>query len=285
MKNDLFSIGNFTIHGYGLMIAIGFLLCVIMGMYRAKKLKLSSEAILDIALIGLVAGFIGAKLLYIIVEFPDFLEDPLRVIGSEGFVVYGGIAAGVLAGVIYCYVKNLVFWDYFDLAAPSIALAQGVGRIGCFLAGCCYGRETDSWCGVVFPEGSLAPAGVKLIPTQLISSAGDLLIMVILLWFHKRAKRRGDVGALYMLLYGIGRFIIEFFRWDDRGTIGALSTSQAISIVIVIGAVVLFISNRKRVKPVVGEDVAEEAAAEEEAAEEAEEENKEEPETADKEKN
>ena len=266
MKNDLFSIGNFTIHGYGLMIALGFLLCVLMGMYRAKKLKLSSEAVLDIALIGLVAGFVGAKLLYVIVEFPTFLEDPLRVIGSEGFVVYGGIAAGVAAGLVYCRVKKLVFWDYFDLAAPSIALAQGVGRIGCFLAGCCYGRETDSWCGVVFPEGSLAPAGIKLIPTQLISSAGDLLIVAILLLYHKRAKHRGDVGALYMLLYGVGRFVIEIFRWDDRGTVGALSTSQAISIVIVIGGILLFLTGRKRVKA--EEPAAERKAAETEAAEE-----------------
>lgn len=246
MKNDLFSIGNFTIHGYGLMIALGFLLCVIMGMYRAKRLKLNPEAILDIALIGLVVGFVGAKLLYIIVEFPTFLKDPMRVVGSEGFVVYGGIIAGALSAMVYCRRKKLVFLDYFDLAAPSIALAQGVGRIGCLLAGCCYGRETSCPIGIVFPEGSLAPAGVRLLPTQILSSAGDLLIVVILLLFHKRAKHRGDVGALYMLLYGVGRFLIEFLRSDDRGAVGFLSTSQLISIFIVIGAVLLFMSNRKR---------------------------------------
>lgn len=257
MRNDLFSIGSFTIHGYGLMIALGFLLCVMMGMYRAKKLKLNPDSILDIALIGLVVGFAGAKILYIIVEFPTFIRAPMRVIGSEGFVVYGGIIAGALSAVVYCKRKKLVFLDYFDLAAPSIALAQGVGRIGCFLAGCCYGRETDAWCGVVFPQGSLAPAGVKLLPTQLISSAGNLLIMGILLLYQKRAKHRGDVGALYMLLYAIGRFGIEFLRSDDRGAIGFLSTSQAISIVILIGAVLLFARNRKA-----GEKEKEEAAKE-----------------------
>lgn len=256
MKNDLFSIGNFTIHGYGLMIALGFLLCVIMGMYRAKRLKLNPEAILDIALIGLVVGFAGAKLLYIIVEFPTFLKDPMRVVGSEGFVVYGGIIAGVLSAIVYCRRKKLVFLDYFDLAAPSIALAQGVGRIGCLLAGCCYGRETTCPIGIVFPEGSLAPAGVKLIPTQILSSAGDLLIVVILLLFHKRAKHRGDVGALYMMLYGVGRFVIEFFRFDDRGGVGVLSTSQLISVFIVIGAVLLFMSNRRRGTLVPSEEAA-----------------------------
>lgn len=246
MKNDLFSIGGFTIHGYGLMIALGFLLCVLMGMYRAKKQDKSAEAMMDIALIGIVTGFLGAKILYVMVEFPRFLKNPMDVLGSEGFVVYGGIIAGALSAVIYCKVKKLVFLEYFDLAAPSIALAQGFGRIGCFLAGCCYGRETDSWCGVVFPQGSMAPAGIKLIPTQLLSSAGDFLLMGILLLFSRKSKHTGDVGALYMMLYAIGRFVIEILRSDDRGALGVLSTSQAISVGIVLGAGVLFWRNRKR---------------------------------------
>lgn len=246
MKNDLFRIGPLVIHGYGLMIAVGFLLCVVMGMYRARRQEKSPEAILDIALIGIVAGFLGAKLLYVIVEFPAFLENPKGVLSTEGFVVYGGIIAGVISAIIYCRCKELVFLQYFDLAAPSIALAQGFGRIGCFLAGCCYGRETESALGVVFPEGSLAPSGVKLLPTQLFSSAGDFLIVIVLILFAKRSKREGDVGALYMLLYGIGRFFIEFLRFDDRGTVGALSTSQFISVFIVAGSIALFIRNRKR---------------------------------------
>lgn len=246
MKMDLFSIGKFTVHGYGLMIAIGILACIGMATYRAKKYKLDPEAIMDIALWGVAAGFLGAKLLYVIVEFDTFVKDPLSVLGSEGFVVYGGIITGVLAAVLYCKKKNLVFLEYFDLAVPSISLAQGFGRIGCFLAGCCYGRETDSFLGVVFPEGGLAPAGVKLLPTQLISSAGDFLIMAVLLWYHKRNKCTGNVGVLYMALYGVGRFLIEFLRSDDRGGIGALSTSQWISLVIVALAGVLFGRNKKR---------------------------------------
>ena len=243
MKNNLFSIGNFVVHGYGLMIALGFALCVIMGMYRAKRHKLEPEAVLDIALIGIVVGFLGAKLLYIIVEFPAFLNNPMQVMGSEGFVVYGGIIAGVLSAVVYCRKKKLAFLEYFDLASASIALAQGFGRIGCFLAGCCYGRETDAWFGIVFPEGSMAPAGVSLIPTQLISSAGDFLIAAVLVLFYKKRKHIGDIGALYMLLYGVGRFLVEFLRQDDRGGIGLLSTSQIISIVIVAGSFLLFSRN------------------------------------------
>lgn len=246
MKLELFSIGGFTIHGYGLMIAVGILLCIILGTYRAKKYGLNPESVLDIAILSVIIGFAGAKLLFVIVEFPWFLEDPLAVLGSEGFVVYGGIAAGVATAIVYCRIKGYSFLEYFDLLCPSVALAQGVGRIGCFLAGCCYGKETDSVFGVMFPEGSLAPTGVKVIPTQLLSSAGNFLIMGILLIYYRRAKHTGDVGALYMLLYAVGRFFIEFLRDDDRGGIGVLSTSQWISIVIVAAAVVLFIKNKKR---------------------------------------
>lgn len=245
MKNDLFSIGPLTIHGYGLMIALGIIVCVYMGMYRAKKKSMNEEAVLDIAIFGVLCGFVGAKLLYVIVEFKDFLENPLHVLGSEGFVVYGGIITGVLAAVFYCRKKNLVFLEYFDLLAPSISIAQALGRIGCFLAGCCYGKETDSFLGVVFPEGSFAPAGVKLLPTQLFSSAGDFLITILLILYSKRSKHTGDVGALYMLLYGVGRFFIEFLRSDQRGSVGVLSTSQFISVGIIIGAFVLFYRNKK----------------------------------------
>lgn len=245
MKMELFSIGPVTVHGYGMMIAVGILCCIALGVYRAKRYNMDPEAIMDIALYGVIGGFLGAKLLYVIVEFPTFLKDPMSVLGSEGFVVYGGIITGVLVAILYCRKKKLVFLEYFDLAAPSISLAQGFGRIGCFLSGCCYGRETDSFLGVVFPEGCMAPAGEKLLPTQLLSSAGDFLITAILLWYYKRNNKTGNVGALYMLLYGVGRFLIEFLRSDDRGGIGMFSTSQWISFVIVAGAVALFAMNKK----------------------------------------
>lgn len=248
MKFQLFSIGPVTVHGYGFMIAVGVLLCILLGTYRAKQTGLKEDVVLDIAIFGLISGFLGAKLLYVIVEFEDFLANPMSVLGSEGFVVYGGIITGVLSAVLYCKRKKISFMECFDLLSPSIALAQGVGRIGCFLAGCCYGRETESFLGVVFPEGCMAPAGVKLLPTQLFSSAGDFVIAILLLLAYKRRKHIGDVGALYMLLYGVGRFGIEILRSDNRGTVGVLSTSQAISIVIVAGAVVLFAMNKVRDK-------------------------------------
>lgn len=250
MKIDLFTFGKITIHSYGLMIGIGILCCVLMAYYRAPKKGLSKEAILDIAIYSVIAGFIGAKCLYLLVEFKSLLQHPLKILGSSGFVVYGGLIAGVLAAIIYCRKKKYVFMEYFDMAAPSIAMAQGFGRIGCFLAGCCYGRETESFLGVVFPENSMAPGGVKLLPTQLISSAGNFLIMAVLLLYSRKAKKAGNVGILYMFLYGTGRFFVEFLRMDDRGDFWLFSTSQWISIGIIALAAVLSVKSYKKSSPV-----------------------------------
>ena len=224
MKTDLFKIGGLTIHGYGFMIALGFILAMILGEYRAKKLGLKDESVIDIAIIAGLTGFAGAKLLFIIVEFDSFIKNPKEVLGSSGF-------------------------------------AQGFGRIGCYLAGCCYGRVTDSAFGVIFPVGSQAPAGVKLIPTQLISAGANIIHMIILIavahfigyTIRKKDGRKlvlpaGGIGYLYMILYGIGRFLIEFLRNDYRGEIGILSTSQFISIFFIAAGVVLLIIGKKKMQ-------------------------------------
>ncbi len=248
MHNDILTIGKITIHGYGLMIGIGFLIAVLVGMYRAKKKGMNQEAILDIAIYCILAGFLGGKLLYVIVEWKRFIDNPLAVLGSSGFVVYGGIITGVLTGYIYCRIKKISFVKYFDLVMPEIAIAQGFGRIGCFLAGCCYGRPTDSWLGVVFPPEALAPSGVKLLPTQLFMSAGDFLIALILILYSRKNKIDGNVGAGYLILYGVGRFGIEFLRNDSRGSVGVLSTSQFISLFIVAIGIGLIVWNVMRAR-------------------------------------
>ena len=147
MKNELLTIGNITIYGYGLMIAIGVISAYLMSEFRAKRNGLDENHIFPLLIWGVLSGIIGAKLLYYITIIDEIIADPSLVIKniSDGFVVYGGIIAGILAGYIYCRVKKLEFWKYLDIVVPSIALAQGFGRIGCFLAGCCYGRETTSW--------------------------------------------------------------------------------------------------------------------------------------------
>lgn len=251
MKTDLFKIGSLTVHGYGFMIGVGFILAMLLAEYRAKKLGLREESVIDITIIAGLSGFLGAKLLYVIVEFDAFVKNPKAVLGSAGFVVYGGIIAGVLCCMLYCKIKKLNFLEYFDLVMPEIALAQGFGRIGCFLAGCCYGKETSAWYGVTFPEDCLAPAGVSLIPTQLFSAAGDFIFAIILFilqrtLYKKKKKTSGIVTAVYLMLYAVGRFLIEFLRNDPRGAVGVLSTSQFIAIfMFAAGAVMLsrFVKN------------------------------------------
>lgn len=241
MYNELLRIGNLTLYSYGLMMGLGIISAILLTEYRAKRKGLKADSIFYLAIWGVIGGFAGSKLLYFITELPRIIKDPSIILNfSEGFVVYGAIIGGIAGGAIYLRIAKLKFLPYFDLVMPSVALAQGIGRIGCFLAGCCYGKETDAWYGIVFPHSDIAPEGVKLIPTQLFSSILDFLHFIILIIIAGKTKKNGMVGACYLLFYGLGRFAIEMLRDDPRGNIGILSTSQFISLFwIIIGAVLL----------------------------------------------
>ena len=191
MKNELFSIGPITIYGYGLMIAIGVLAAYFSATYRSKKYALDPDKVFYVTVWAVIGGVGGAKLLYLITQLPAILKDPsLLKDARNGFVVYGGIIGGILAAWLYCKVAKLKFMKYFDLVMPSVALAQGFGRIGCFLAGCCYGKETNSAFHIIFHDSAYAPNNVPLIPTQLISSGLDFLNCIFLMWFA--GKKKGD---------------------------------------------------------------------------------------------
>ena len=202
MHNEIFKIGPFIIHGYGLMIGIGILFAFYMGEYRAEKKGLNRIFVFDLGMVSLIGGFIGTRVLYYITEIKNIIADPSILFDfSVGFVVYGGIIGGVLTGFLYCKIKKMKAINYFDLVMPSVALAQGFGRIGCFLAGCCYGRETSSIIGITFKNSDIAPNGIKLFPTQLFSSGGDFLICLILIIYAKKKREDGKVAGLYLLLY------------------------------------------------------------------------------------
>ena len=250
MKNDLLTIGGFTIHGYGLMIGLGIIAAYWMAERRAEKKGLDSEVLVSIGIWGVAAGLLGAKLLYYITVFDEILADPKKLLDlGDGFVVYGGIIGGVLGGYVLSRVKRLPFLRYADLVMPSVALAQGFGRIGCFLAGCCYGAPCDSPLSVVYPEGVSAPAGVPLLPTQLFEAAFCFLYTAVLVCIFFRQKRYGTTTGWYFVGYGVWRFIIEFFRSDDRGAVGALSTSQFIGIFIVLAGAALLLLVRRGKTP------------------------------------
>ncbi len=243
MHNELFTIGPVTVYGYGLMIAIGIFMAYLTAEYRSKKLGLQSELVFSIVVYGVVSGFLGSKILYFLTILPQIIEDPsLLTQLSDGWVVYGGILGGILGAYIYLCIKKQRFIDYFDMAMPSVALAQGFGRIGCFLAGCCYGEETDSIFSVTFHTSEYAPNDVALVPTQLLSSGLNFIHFFVLFWIAKHTKRRGVVGGCYLVFYSVGRFIIEFFRGDlNRGAIGVLSTSQFIALFVFAAGIILLV--------------------------------------------
>lgn len=244
MKSELLTIGPFTLYGYGFMIAIGIVTAYIVAEYRARKMKMEYEHVAYIAIWCVLGGFVAAKILFWITEWKSVVEDPGFLLDtiSDGFVVYGGIIGGILAGYIYGKVKKLNFLEYFDLIMPSIALAQGFGRLGCLLAGCCYGAETDSVLAITFTDSSFAPNHVAMIPTQIYSSLLNFIHFGILLFIAKRKKFDGQVAAVYLVLYSIGRFVMEFFRGDvERGYVGVLSTSQFIGIFMCLVGIVLYV--------------------------------------------
>ena len=241
MKNDLFQIGPLTVHGYGLMIAIGVLAAYLTAEFRAKKRGLDPDKIFDLAIWCVVGGVLGAKLLYLIVEIRSIIANPKQLLNiMDGFVVYGGIIGGIFSGYLFCKKKHISFLEHFDLVMPSIALAQGFGRIGCLLAGCCYGRETDSAFHIVFHNSAYAPNNVQLIPTQIIMSVLNFAHFFLLLFVAKRVKAKGQVAAVYLMCYSVGRFFLEYLRNDPRGSVSLFSTSQFISLFILAAGIALF---------------------------------------------
>lgn len=252
MKSILFELGPIRVHGYGLMIAIGVVLAFIVAERRAPKKGLNEDFVWSLGVRCAIGGFLGAKLLYVITEWKSLFSGRLTFHDIlYGFVVYGGIIGGILAGYLYCRFKKENFLKYFDLIMPSIALAQGFGRIGCFLAGCCYGRETDAWYGMEFNNSVYHNMiGVKVIPTQLVMSVANFVHFFLLIVIAKKAFKAGKDGVVagcYLLFYSIGRFLIEFLRNDPRGGVGVLSTSQFISLFIFAAGtlMVLFFGKRK----------------------------------------
>lgn len=247
MINDI-HIGPVTLHMYGIMIAIGYVSALLICEKRAKKQGLNTDVLYGIFWCAVIGGALGSKLLYYTVNIKDVIADPSMILNFQnGWVVYGGIIGGVFASFLYCKIKKVDFVTYLDLVLPAVAFAQGCGRIGCFFAGCCYGRQTTSALGITYWQSDFAPNGVKLIPTQIYSSIGDFVIAFLLMVYAKKKPAKGRVAAGYCVLYSIGRFVIEIFRNDYRGEYGSFSTSQLISVfILVIGITMYVFAGKKR---------------------------------------
>lgn len=253
MHPDLFRIGPITIHTYGVMVAIGFLLGMGLALRQARKEGIPSERISDLSFYLLLAAIIGSRVFYILLNPGPYIKNLLAIfkIWEGGLVFYGGLILAVITGMIYIKRHGLHFWQIADIFAPSIAIGHAIGRLGCFFAGCCHGRPAQVPWAVTFTDPhSLAPLGIPLHPTQLYESAGEFVIFLILILLRKRQAFRGELFWTYVMLYSILRFSVEFFRGDAaRGMLAeGLSLAQAISVIMFFIAVgfMTFLRSRGR---------------------------------------
>lgn len=244
----LFKFGPLTIYTYGVFVFLG----VISGLYvvlkEARRDNLPQEVFLNIAFWGIIFSFLGARALYIILNWGNFLKDPWRMIFSRsGFVFYGGFISGSLTVYLLTRKNKISFFKFSDIASLGIALGHSLGRLGCFFNGCCFGKPTSSFLGILFPPYSLAGLqGQKVIPTQLISFFFLMMLFIYLRKLKRKKKFDGQVFIHYLFMYGVFRFIIEFFRADKRGEIFSLPPSQFISLLVIISALGLTLRLKRR---------------------------------------
>ena len=259
MYPELFRIGNFPVNTYGVFLAIAFLTAILITVKLAQRDGLPRERIYDLSLWMLLASLVGSKILMLFTE-PEYRDNPLSLLSLDflrsGGVFYGGLLGAVIAGYFLMKRYQLPWWKTADACAPGIAIGNFFGRQGCFAAGCCWGEPTSLPWGVKFSELGHEITGVPieqhLHPTQLYESFAMLLVFLFLLWLHKHKRFSGQVILVYALLYSIIRFAIEFVRDDPRGdilgltTLTGLSTSQMISLVIGVIALVLLIARNRK---------------------------------------
>ena len=244
MHPNLFSIGLVTLHSYGLLVAVGIVAASSYLTKHAVRVGKTQDEMIDLILVTTVSGFIAARILYVIYEFPYYATHPMEIfaIWKGGIILYGGLLGGVAGFLGFTWWRRWPVLKTLDLFTPAMALAHGFGRIGCFLNGCCYGKETACPLGVVFPFSKM-----PLHPTQLYEATFCFLLFAFLVIFYKRYHEKvGLTSLLYFSIYPAGRFAIEFLR-NDMGRLWlGLTLGQWMSIGILTGTIVIFFILRPR---------------------------------------
>jgi len=259
MHPKLLELGPFVFHTYGFFLAIAFIAGILVTSRHARKEGINADSVWNMGLVVLCATLVGSKLLLLITDFSYYAANPreifsLSTLRSMG-VFYGGLLLALAAATWYLRKHRLPAWRMADCAAPGIALGQAIGRIGCFMAGCCYGSPTDVPWAICFTDHYAAenmgtPLNIHLHPTQLYESAGTLILFGFLMWRLSRRHITGQIILEYLGAYAILRFFIEFFRADDRGEVfnGLLSTSQFIAVIMLAAAIVTYFYLRRHCK-------------------------------------
>ncbi len=246
MHPILINIGSFNLYTYGLFVALGFLTAMGVSKIIARPHNISDDTITDIFFVILVSALVGARLLYVLINYKAYQNNLLGIfqIWNGGLVFFGGFLAAVIACVIYFKKKSLDVWKTADILSPGIAIGHAIGRIGCLFAGCCYGKTCYLPIAIKFTHSeSLAPLNVYLHPTQIYSMISNLVLFFILLWLQRHKKFHGMVFLIYIMLYSLFRSIIEFFRGDFRGDFifDFISMSQGIGFMVSLAAFCIFI--------------------------------------------
>jgi phosphatidylglycerol---prolipoprotein diacylglyceryl transferase len=253
---QLFHIASFAVPTYGILVATGVLVGLWLSVRNSVRSGIKAENAWDLGIAVVLAGILGSKILYVILDWRtgNAFGDNLRSIFSlatlqAGGVFSGGLIAGFGIAAWFLRKHHMPALATADAFAPGLALGHAIGRLGCFAAGCCYGKQTTHFWGVTFTSkvanaNAGTPLNVPLEPTQLIESAAELIIFGVLTWMFARKKFHGQILAAYFFLYGIARFLIEFLR-DDPGRGGPylggiLSGTQLISIGLVLVAGIIW---------------------------------------------
>jgi phosphatidylglycerol---prolipoprotein diacylglyceryl transferase len=257
MYPKLLELGPFTVYSYGVLLAAAYLLALYMAVRRARSRGIDGDRVLDMGIYIIISALLGAKLLLLIVDFDVFRKNPaeLWTLARSGGVFYGGLIVATAVGIWFARKHRLPMWRTADACAPAIALGHVVGRMGCLLAGCCWGRPTTLPWGITFSNMFAAsnvgtPLHVALHPTQLYDAAAELLILLLLTGTERKGKPfAGRTFWLYMLLYAVSRFSVEFFRGDPRGMMGGFATSQLIALGLAPLALVMLVVLGRRGEP------------------------------------
>jgi len=234
--------GRITVYSYGAMLALAFILTALLASKRSRVFNIPEESVGNLVFVLLVAGLVGARALYVLLNATYFSRHPVEVlfINRGGLVFYGGFISALAAGFIFARIHKMPILDT-DLLAPFVALGHAIGRIGCFLNGCCYGKPTSSGLGIVFPYSDTA-----IYPTQLFSSAGLFIIFIALFFMQGRRRFKGEIFSLYLISYGALRFLLEFLRGDVEPLILWFGTGQLISIGLVAAGLWLYAITKRQ---------------------------------------
>jgi len=260
---QLFHIGRFFLPTYGLLVSIGVLTGLWISVRNSEKHGINPDHAWNFGILVVLCGIVGAKILYIINDWSTYAAHPADIFSvatlQAGGVFSGGLVAALVAAAWYIRSHHMPALATCDAFAPGLAMGHAIGRIGCFAAGCCYGKPTTHFWGVIFTNPvanfySQTPLNVRLEPTELFESAVELANFFILMWMLKRKKFDGQVFGAYLFLYGVARFFIEFLRGDPgRGEVfgGLMTGTQLISIgLVILGGLIWWLRPATRALPV-----------------------------------